>query len=313
MALMFLAAYADGHLRMPAELAFDGKLGKKRRVRWKLPQPPWFQDRVASARGRPGLLQTHYQHPTDAVTLLVRVSPGVEYTGPLTNWTIEHDLFWTYLGQGLDSYSMQVDMAFHVLMPLPLPARGSHHKRSKMQMHSHSTGNLDARALSYAKTSAMVADVAQLPITRGSDIKSVLQVSEESWQIFLRTRPVLWIPEPLALLVGRSQWSTLMFRAGWDEAHKRTCEAATALRRQLQWPSAEWLQHLRRHGRRRSQCSPRLEFEFAPRHADAIVALLRQAAPAWLGNLDDELRAERTLDLEDASFLGGGAPFLYFL
>ena len=174
---------------MPAELAFDGKLGKKRRVRWKLPQPPRFQDRVASARGRPGLLQTHYQHPTDVVTLLVRVSPGVEDTGPLTNWTIEHGLFWTYLGQGLDSYSMQVDMAFHVLMPLPLPARGSHHKRSKMQMHSHSTGNLDARALSYAKTSAMVADVAQLPIARGSTSRAYCKCRRNLGRYFCGRAP----------------------------------------------------------------------------------------------------------------------------
>lgn len=293
MALVFLAAHADGAFRLPKELAPATIQDKSCRGRWKLPESPWFSGRLTSARG---LSLAHSHHPTGALTLLVKLSRGVEYRGPLTNWSCEHDFLWMFLGRALDTYSLHIDATFHVLAPLPV--RSKDRGFSKVQVRTHNS-EFDVQGMSFAKVSAIVADVAQLPVIPGAAIKQALGVTEAAWQVFVRTRPMLWIPEPVALLIGRNQWATLMCRHGWDHSHRQIGEAGQALRRHLEWPSSDWVRHVHQHSLS-SRRGPTLDLPFSARHADSVVSLLRQAAPALLSSLDEELAGDKRFEFEEA-------------
>ena len=283
---LFLAAYADGSLRANAH-----------RARLRLPKFAWFTELLRKARA--GCRFKFDGH----LSLLVKVSPGHEYQGPLTPWSIECDLLREFCGGGSDAYSLHIDAVYHVVEP-PVPAN-IQRNRWRPTVRSYTSHCLDVGQLQFIKATDDIRDNSwgQTPVTSlsATEVKNTEGVSDAAWAYVCHERPMLWIPEPIMLLVARLQWSSILLKANISQrADVRLDLIGTQLLPRFSldafsWPTEAWIQRVARGPPTSSSFLLPLE----SRHVLSLISVLRELAPDSLARLEPELAPDKRVELED--------------
>ena len=124
MTLLFLAPYAPNVRHQPREVQ---KSASEMTV---LQRADWFVDllrehggeHLLSRPGRVGGQPCERRSDTMALSLVVRVSSGCEYSGPLTQWSRQEIYLWRYLRRPLDAFSLRIQGVVRLDPPLVVHA-----------------------------------------------------------------------------------------------------------------------------------------------------------------------------------------------
>ena len=186
----------------------DGSFSRPRMMA----QTAWFSRVIAEQKlesqmslgnSRRGVNQTADQCP---VEVIVNVSKGTVYEGPLTAWTNEEEVLWETLGRPFAAMSLCVQHSVILQRPCVMQRPS----QVKIPIFSPAVPASGVR-LSGFDTAA------PQELLDETGLLHALQVSADELQAFFK-KPLCFAVHPVILeLIKRSAWSTLMLCAKWRE------------------------------------------------------------------------------------------------
>ena len=204
----FVAGFADGSLRLPQDVA--KVRSRSSREAWSLPRPPWFE---ASLRQAAAL---HGHFAPGQIVLLVSASQGKEIDATLTALHSEEELLWDYFFRPLDAYSMMIESAIVIAVPVVVGGAAKGRTKCRCQFASLIAPPLDIGALTGYAAHRDWSPEDPAPLLDASQIQRHLGVDDVAWRVLSSHVPFLYLPMPLLQLLASRRWSYLLFIASWD-------------------------------------------------------------------------------------------------
>ena len=174
------------------------------------------------------------------LTALVRLEPGVCFSGRLTPWPQEAELLWQYLQCPQGAFSLHVKDALRLDQPVIVSSvRGSR-------------GNVSLKHALF-QTNAQVLNASSVLVT-SQGIRLTLPEVFERWgcdpnSITLADVPCLWTPEVILALLLRGRWENLLLKHSVHHIQKQHGLVLFWLRSLMQWPTDEDMVRLQGYGK----------------------------------------------------------------
>jgi len=244
-----------------------------------LPRHPWFEDLLALHK-----IPVATSASTDDLGIrlvgLVQVTASKLYHN-LASLSCEEEFLHEYYGFALDAFTLAVKDVWCLKEPCPVEG----HRRAPgaiIQNASPSTGF----AYPFAKY-----DHAQVH-QAGCDVCHSLEIMCDSKGVSVAHIPMAYLPQPVADLICKASWTSIMGLARWLHRNKG---GASQFRKMLEWPSEAELQHL---------CSQiqvqkrQLPQNLTPDLLRSWVRMLKTWAPA-IYSAGEQRRGEDDIENED--------------
>ena len=284
MALLFLAPYSSGSRKRSL-----GSGARTRHERTTFPSVPWLHDELG--RHDAGHLldatsQTYKVGSSVQCPIVVKVSAGAHYDGPLTKWSREERYLWLLHMRPLDAFSLRIHSAVCVTP------------------HAHVGAGTRRRLELWAPRTAVTVGDAMMrragqpaPLTQ-PQVFSALGISASEWEHFLQRPTCMLVPSHVLFLISKGSWHALMGRAQWVTARGAAALPAKRLQQSLQFPALTWARRLVESGRVRS-FSQREPEPLTPACASDIAERLKKFATAVVeATSEAQDRAVITMELE---------------
>ena len=195
-------------------VGLDRREARQAERRLRLPEASWFKQRLAchGVECSWGAQRLHHDAATQTrLSGLVKLRPALPWQGPLTNWGSEADLLWNYSERPLNSYSADImDVAF-LVEPLEVFALTINETVFRPSVGSTFMPSVTTDLLSGMFCSG----------PGGGGRRSVREIVESwgvEWGADVVNIPCISLPQPVADLMGRGAWHTLLLLArvpGW--------------------------------------------------------------------------------------------------
>lgn len=294
--MLLLAVYKNGERKT--------RSSKKTRVPQWLPEPPWFRESLeasdvlstlselksSEARQR-GSVHAHGAE----VRGLVRLRPGVVFDGPTTQFDRESQLLWEYWGRPRSAYSLEVVEFFEL-------AEAAHVRQRKA---GDATSPASLQFYVFQPSVPVLRDDTMLQTNQGAAAWGAIRVEcgfERDSDSDVQLIPVLFIAEPIFMLLRRGRWKSLLLHfQGLDRkgrgVSRTVLECLLYLQRTMGWPSGLEIAALRSHAH---DVQARSEETLTWESVAFIAEELRKRAGVIVGDVETLEGQERQLQLEAA-------------
>ena len=254
---LLLLPVPDGSYRWTAERDWKG--------RWYVPRAPWFTK----------LLQHHgFQDRAHDVPVIVKVTAGHTYAGPITQWGPEEWLLWVYHMQRVDSYSLTIAERF-VFGNISFELQRDLRQHRKKHCYWSKQGISYDGQVGFLFSSRMAT---QGVLMDGSHVKE--RFSIDAWE----SVSVHLLPAPVVFLISKNAFHTLLMRWHWG------CHVLT------DFPPAGWTPDSGQ-----VNLQDRTDKMLSPQAAHSIAGFLRKFAPVILATADEDVESfQLQLELEHA-------------
>lgn len=284
MAFALLFGVPDGQGHVPLSVtASHGQRSTSARMH--LPKPDWFKQLlIASASAN----ESGSHHPSNVqgcATVLVRLGPGAQYSGPLTQWTREELLLWEHHHRPLDAFSLTIQQVVALEPPLPIKFA-----KSFRRLPRHDTLFCLSDESSFADLQGCTLGQAAATLT-SEQMRVIFEASLAAWTRPAECTVAVSVPQPILNCIRLGLWKHLLCRRSWAKQRLDTANAFKVLHSALQYPlpdcviAAAWGQG----------CLGRvteLETVLTPAFANALASNLRVWAPTIINGSPSEEEAK---------------------
>lgn len=294
MAFALLFGVPDGQAHVPLCVQSHGQRSTSARMH--LPKPDWFKKLLLASASANEAAPSNNQV---CATVLVRLGPGAQYNGPLTQWTWEELLLWEHHHRPLDAFSLTIQQVVALDPPLPLKfaktfLRLPRHDALYCLSAETSFADLQGRGTLAAPAGQAVASLTS------EQMRVRFEASLAAWTRPAECTVAVSVPQPILNCIRLGLWKHLLCRRSWAKQRLDTANAFKVLHSALQYPlpdcviAAAWGQG----------CLGRmteLETVLTPAFANDLASNLRAWAPTIInGSPSEEEAKEATFELEQA-------------
>ena len=291
--------YKDGSQKTPELLrATHGK-------NWRLPRPDWFQQLLEQQGGAELLKplvrnEKRFCDTRDRFDdlLLLRVAPGLGYTGSLTPWSKESWFWFHYYFQPMDAFSLQVEGRVKVDLAgvLEDPEIGRSVRKKSLLFC------LGQRLLVLPETRfrrcGFNLQNASMSRAQALHEMGITGSHADQWDLNAGNLCCMWVPEPVLHLLKSNSWKTVMMQARWLQGWRNISLRETLNRGMSPFPDAVWMQNLMT----RDLLYAHVPIDSGPSNlspgaAARVAALLRNYTPQLLHEIPEDGKEEAEMSL----------------